>query len=79
MWQGGFNGMLLELHDSKEKADKSAKKFNDMIASGTSIHGYKLDLSRGIRELVSVETIYPNQKYEVPSGTSTQSQKHNEG
>jgi hypothetical protein len=65
MWQGGFSGMLLELHDDEEEANKSAKKFNDMIASGTSIHGYKLDLSRGIRELVSVAEIEPNKPYKI--------------
>jgi hypothetical protein len=57
MWQGGLNGILLELHDDEKKAKDRAHELNKMIAAGTSIHGYKLDLSRGIRELVSVEEI----------------------
>jgi hypothetical protein len=65
IWQGGYSGMLLELHDDRTIAETNAKKFNDMIARGTSIHGYKLDLSRGIRENVSVEEIEPNKPYEI--------------
>jgi len=65
MWQGGYNGMLLELHDDKQKANDRAKELNDMIARGTSIHGHKLDLSLGIRELVTVEEIFPNKPFKV--------------
>jgi hypothetical protein len=63
MWQGGYNGKLLELHDDREKADDRAKELNDMIADGTSIHGRKLDISLGIRELVTVEEIHPNKTF----------------
>lgn len=71
MWQGGYNGMLLELHDDRKKADDRAKELNDMIARGTSIHGHKLDLSLGIRELVTVEEIHPNKPYVIPNNTKT--------
>ena len=66
IWQGGYNGMLLELHDDQKKANKRAKELNDMIARGTSIHGYELDMSLGIRENVSVEVIQPNTPYVIP-------------
>jgi hypothetical protein len=63
MWQGGYSGMLLEIWDDLKTADYRAKKFNSMIANGKSIHGFDLDKSLGIRELVSVQTIEPNKSY----------------
>jgi hypothetical protein len=63
MWQGGYNGILLELWDDIEKAHERRKYFNDRIASGKSVMGYKLDLSRGIREMVSVKVITPNKPF----------------
>jgi DNA-directed RNA polymerase subunit RPC12/RpoP len=66
MWQGGYSGMLLEIWDDEEIAEKRSKKFNKEIADGKSIHGYKLDLSLGIREYTSVKTIEPNIPYVRP-------------
>lgn len=76
MWQGGQSGMLLELRDDKKKADERAKELNDMIAAGTSIYGYKLDLSRGIRELVSVQEIHPNKPFIIKGVNDDENTNH---
>lgn len=64
IFQSGLHGMMLELWDDKATADARAKYFTNMVASGTSVLGHKLDLSRGIRESIYVDTIEPNIKYE---------------
>jgi hypothetical protein len=66
MWQGQLHGQLLELYDDKEEAIKRSKEFNNMIRNGQSVLGYKLDLTRGIRETASVQEIKLGKKYQIP-------------
>lgn len=65
VWSGLHHGMLLEIHEEREDADKSVKKLNHMIRGGTSIYGNKLDLSLGTTELCSVQPIQLNKLYKV--------------
>ena len=64
MFQGSLHGLMLEMWDDKATAEARATYFTNMIRDGQSPLGYKLDISRGIRETVSVDTIEPNRKFE---------------
>lgn len=64
MWMGPLHGKMLEMWDSRATAEARAKYFNKMISDGKSPLGYKIDLTRGIREIVSVDSIEPNIEFE---------------
>jgi len=63
MWRGSYGSQLLELWDGEETANTQSKKYNKLISEAKSPLGYKIDLSHGIRELCSVESIEPNKPY----------------
>jgi hypothetical protein len=65
IWRGSYGSRLLELWDDRATADANSKKYNDQIFEGKSPLGYKIDLSHGIRETCSVESIESNKPYDI--------------
>jgi len=63
MFKSTYSGIPMEMWDSEEKAKEQAKKYNDQIRKGISPTGYDINLSFGIRQYCTVETIKPNTVY----------------
>jgi hypothetical protein len=68
IWRGAYGSEILELWDDEETAEKQSKKYNKEISEGNSPMGYKIDLSRGIREICSTEPIEPNKQHVIKKG-----------